>query len=134
MWTHFKNQIEGLDWNQFTLVAWDPPGYGKSIPPSKNYPRDYCERDANFATGLMEALGFQKYSLVSFSEGGAAAMIMAARNPGYLIIYYFLKTNLKVCDANVLSTYIITDKIRRMVLCSASTHTLPGELKVYECK
>uniref|UniRef100_A0A0C9QPD6 BPHL protein n=1 Tax=Fopius arisanus TaxID=64838 RepID=A0A0C9QPD6_9HYME len=41
IWTDFKPQIEGLDKSKLTIVAWDPPGYGKSKPPDRKFPADF---------------------------------------------------------------------------------------------
>lgn len=38
----------------FTIVAWDPRGYGQSIPPSRDFPPDFFERDAKDAVDLMQ--------------------------------------------------------------------------------
>ena len=40
-----------------TLLAWDPPGYGKSTPPQRTFPLDFLERDAKEAAAFMEKLG-----------------------------------------------------------------------------
>ena len=52
--TDFKLQLEHFDKESFTLVAWDPRGYGKSIPPSRDWPDQFFRRDANDAVKLME--------------------------------------------------------------------------------
>lgn len=54
IWTDFKPQVEGIDREKFTLVAWDPPGYGKSQPPMKEFPPDFYERDAKVAVDFMK--------------------------------------------------------------------------------
>ena len=66
----------------YTIVAYDPRGYGKSRPNSRLYesPR-YYEIDAKDAVGLMRALGFKEFSLFGWSDGGTCAIITAARFP-----------------------------------------------------
>lgn len=49
----FEHQLKGLDGEQFTLVAWDPPGYGKSRPPEKDF-SDFYRTDAAMAAKLMK--------------------------------------------------------------------------------
>jgi len=50
----FKHQISGLDHNELTIVAWDPPGYGLSRPPAKDFKPGFYIRDAHLAYGLMK--------------------------------------------------------------------------------
>ena len=54
--TDFGPQLEQLKKN-FTLIAFDPRGYGKSIPPNRDFPLDFYHRDADDAFGLMQHLG-----------------------------------------------------------------------------
>ena len=42
---------------EFKLIAWDPPGYGKSTPPKRTWPLDFFERDADYAMEMMKILG-----------------------------------------------------------------------------
>ncbi|XP_031559962.1 valacyclovir hydrolase-like isoform X2 [Actinia tenebrosa] len=76
----FGPQLKGLS-NEFTVVAFDPRGYGKSIPPVRDFPSDFFVRDALDGSELMRKLGFKKYSLLGWSDGGITAMILAASNP-----------------------------------------------------
>jgi len=52
----FGPQLRGLK-NEFTIIAFDPRGYGKSIPPKRDFPADFFVRDANDAAALMKTLG-----------------------------------------------------------------------------
>ena len=52
----FGPQLKGLS-DEFTVVAFDPRGYGRSIPPKRDFPADFFARDADDAAGLMNALG-----------------------------------------------------------------------------
>ncbi|XP_022191087.2 valacyclovir hydrolase [Nilaparvata lugens] len=81
IWTDFKPQVEGLDRKKLTVIAWDPPGYGKSIPPERKFPLDFFHRDAESAAKLMQTLNIEKYSLLGWSDGGITAMILAAKYP-----------------------------------------------------
>lgn len=80
-WTDFKPQLEQLDKKQFTLVAWDPPGYGFSRPPDRDFLGDFLHRDADIALKLMKALKLPQFSMLGWSDGGITAMILAGRYP-----------------------------------------------------
>lgn len=54
--TDFGPQLELLK-ERFTLVSFDPRGYGKSIPPKRDFPLDFYHRDAEDAAELMKQLG-----------------------------------------------------------------------------
>ncbi|CAH1113035.1 unnamed protein product [Psylliodes chrysocephalus] len=105
IWSDFKPQVEGLDRNQFTLVAWDPPGYGDSRPPNRHFGVDFYENDADCAQKFMEALGITKYSLLGWSDGGISSIILAAKyqqNVDKLVIWgansYVVKEELDSCE------------------------------------
>ncbi|XP_055262975.1 valacyclovir hydrolase isoform X2 [Moschus berezovskii] len=82
--TDFGPQIENLNKKLFTVVAWDPRGYGHSRPPDRDFPVDFFERDAKDAIDLMKTLKFKKVSLLGWSDGGITALIAAARYPSYV--------------------------------------------------
>ena len=75
--------MEHFNHDKFTIIAWDPPGYGNSRPPKREYKleRTYT-RDADLALQLMAKLGYAKYSLLGWSDGGKTAMMMAIKKPG----------------------------------------------------
>jgi len=52
--TDFKHQLDHFNKELFTLVALDPRGYGKSIPPTRDWPEQFFRRDADDAVKLME--------------------------------------------------------------------------------
>ncbi|NP_001405669.1 valacyclovir hydrolase isoform 2 [Mus musculus] len=82
--TDFAPQLQSLNKKRFTLVAWDPRGYGYSRPPDRDFPRDFFERDAKDAVDLMKALQFKQVSLLGWSDGGITALIAAAKYPSYI--------------------------------------------------
>ncbi|XP_063132658.1 valacyclovir hydrolase isoform X4 [Rattus norvegicus] len=82
--TDFAPQLQSLNKKRFTLVAWDPRGYGESRPPDRDFPRDFFERDAKDAVDLMKALQFKQVSLLGWSDGGITALIAAAKYPSYI--------------------------------------------------
>nr|XP_057928292.1 valacyclovir hydrolase [Doryrhamphus excisus] len=79
--TDFQPQLKSLNKELFTIVGWDPRGYGRSRPPNRDFPPDFFERDAKDAVDLMKTLGFEKFSLLGWSDGGITALIAAAMNP-----------------------------------------------------
>ena len=54
----FGPQLKGLG-KDFSVIAFDPRGYGKSIPPKRDFPPDFFHRDANDAAELMKNLGIK---------------------------------------------------------------------------
>ncbi|KAM4688969.1 valacyclovir hydrolase-like [Discoglossus pictus] len=79
--TDFTPQLKSLNKDIFTVVGLDPRGYGLSIPPQRDFPPDFLERDAKDAIDLMLALNFETFSLVGWSYGGASAIIAATTYP-----------------------------------------------------
>lgn len=79
--TDFEPQLKLLNKERFTVVGWDPRGYGQSRPPDRDFPSDFFQRDAKDAVDLMKSLGFSKFSLLGWSDGGISAMFAAANNP-----------------------------------------------------
>ncbi|XP_037828026.1 valacyclovir hydrolase [Lucilia sericata] len=80
-WTDFKPQIEQLPklLPNHSIIAWDPPGYGKSIPPKRQWGLDFFQNDALYAVNLMKALNRTKFSIVGWSDGGITGLIAAGR-------------------------------------------------------
>lgn len=52
--TDFGPQLKSLSKQRFTVVGWDPRGYGQSRPPDRDFPPDFFERDAKDAVDLMK--------------------------------------------------------------------------------
>lgn len=52
--TDFGPQLKSLNKERFTVVGWDPRGYGQSRPPDRDFPVDFFERDAKDAVDLMK--------------------------------------------------------------------------------
>lgn len=74
----FAPQLKHLS-KEFTLVAFDPRGYGKSQPPLRDFPEDFFQRDADDAAELMLKLGFSKYSVLGWSDGGIVGLILTGK-------------------------------------------------------
>ncbi|XP_069009060.1 valacyclovir hydrolase [Embiotoca jacksoni] len=103
--TDFAPQLESLNKERFTVVGWDPRGYGQSRPPDRDFPPDFFERDAKDAVDLMKSLGFRKFSLLGWSDGGITSLVAAARNP---------------------------DLIRKMVVWGSNAFVSQQDLKLYD--
>ncbi|KAM4027246.1 valacyclovir hydrolase isoform 2-T2 [Anomaloglossus baeobatrachus] len=82
--TDFGPQLKFLNKERFTIIGWDPRGYGLSIPPARDYPTDFFSRDAKDAVDLMQALNFKKISLLGWSDGGITALIAAGSYPSLI--------------------------------------------------
>lgn len=78
----FKPQIEALPelLKDYAIIAWDPPGYGKSCKPKK-FHLDFYQEDAQTAHELMELLNLPSYSVLGWSDGGITGMVMSALYP-----------------------------------------------------
>lgn len=105
--TDFKPQIEHLPnlLPNHTIIAWDPPGYGKSRPPNRTFPLDFFHRDAAVANALMESLDFKNYSVLGWSDGGITGLIMAAK---------------------------YNNAIEKLVIWGANSYIHPDKVKIYE--
>ncbi|XP_050716773.1 valacyclovir hydrolase-like isoform X2 [Eriocheir sinensis] len=77
----FGPQLSSLAGDKLTVISWDPPGYGKSRPPPRNFCKDFLRKDAILASQMMETLGHGKYALLGWSDGGITALMMAAMFP-----------------------------------------------------
>ena len=95
--TDFPPQMEyfGRPDSGFTIVGFDPRGYGKSRPHDRKFSIDplFYKIDADDAVGVMQGLGFAEFSLLGWSDGGVCAIIAAANYP-------LLVKNLVVWGAN----------------------------------
>ncbi|KAJ2951293.1 hypothetical protein O0L34_g5696 [Tuta absoluta] len=81
IWSNFQPQIEGFDLEKFTIIAWDPPGYGKSQPPEREFTPNFYAEDADLLFKLMKALYIPKYSLLGWCAGAVTSMIFAVKYP-----------------------------------------------------
>jgi valacyclovir hydrolase len=81
----FGKILETIDKTKFKLVAWDPPGYGYSRPPDREFTKGYLKRDAELASELMEELGFLRYSILGWSQGGQTGILLAAMFPAKVV-------------------------------------------------
>ncbi|XP_037787084.1 valacyclovir hydrolase-like [Penaeus monodon] len=100
----FGPQLKSLPSKHLQLVAWDPPGYGKSRPPNRDFNFDSLRTDATMAAVMMKNLGYKKYSLLGWSDGGITAMLLAAgftQHVEKMIIFganaYITKEETEIC-------------------------------------
>ncbi|XP_072459787.1 valacyclovir hydrolase [Notamacropus eugenii] len=105
----FGPQLKNLNKKLFTIVAWDPRGYGHSIPPHRDFPVDFFERDAKDAVDLMKTLKFKTVSLLGWSDGGITALIAAAKYPSYINKLVIWGANAYVTDEDEMIYHGIRD-------------------------
>ena len=74
MW---RPQIEAIS-DEFTVVAWDAPGYGGSSDPPEDFP---LSEVADCLAAFIEALGFERAHVLGLSFGGGLALELYRRHP-----------------------------------------------------
>lgn len=81
--TDFRPQLDyfGRDGSGFKIVSFDPRGYGASRPADR-FDTDFFVADAKDANTLMQSLTLPKFSVLGWSDGGVAALHLAAMFPG----------------------------------------------------
>jgi pimeloyl-ACP methyl ester carboxylesterase len=73
----WRHQIDGLS-DEFTVVAWDAPGSGRSSDPPESFRMpDY----ADCLAGFVNALGLGRPHVAGLSFGGALALELYRRHP-----------------------------------------------------
>jgi len=73
----WRHQLEGLS-DEFTVVAWDAPGAGRSSDPPESFRMpDY----ADCLAGFVDALGLGRPHVAGLSFGGALALEVYRRHP-----------------------------------------------------
>ena len=73
----WRHQIDGLS-DEFTVVAWDAPGAGRSSDPPESFGlADY----ADCLAGFVGALGLGRVHVVGLSFGGGLALELYRRHP-----------------------------------------------------
>ena len=78
----FTNQVEYFgSLGQYKIITYDPRGFGKSRPPVRQFTMDFHSKDARDTKGLMDALGFKKFSVFGSSDGAMIGIFVAAMYP-----------------------------------------------------
>ena len=73
----WRLQLESLS-DEFTVVAWDAPGCGRSSDPPETFS---LAEYADVVVGLVRALGLDRPHLLGLSFGGSLAIEVAHRHP-----------------------------------------------------
>ena len=76
-WTTWRRQIEGLS-DEFTVVAWDAPGVGRSSDPPEAFG---MAGYADCLAGFLDRLGLEKPHVAGLSFGGALTLELYRRHP-----------------------------------------------------
>ncbi|XP_069114572.1 valacyclovir hydrolase-like [Argopecten irradians] len=105
--TDFEKQLTEFNKSDYTLVAMDPRGYGRSIPPERTWPLEFLQRDADDAIQLCKTLGLRRISLLGWSDGGNTGMILAGKEPS-------LVSKLVVWGANAYVTQQDVDAFQKI--------------------
>ncbi|MDQ0269837.1 alpha/beta fold hydrolase [Cytobacillus purgationiresistens] len=74
----WKKQLDGLK-NQFTVIAWDAPGYGKSSDQKEPYTS--FSQFADILNAFIDKLGYDSVYLLGHSMGSAIALDFTYRFP-----------------------------------------------------
>jgi valacyclovir hydrolase len=101
----FKPQLAGGLGSNFTVVSFDPRGYGATRPPTRDFPVDFYHRDAADVAAIMAALGHSEYSVMGWSDGANAACLLAAAHP---------------------------DRVKRLVIWGGNSFITPEDIKLWE--
>jgi pimeloyl-ACP methyl ester carboxylesterase len=75
--TTWRSQLEGLA-GEFTLIAWDAPGAGRSSDPPETFG---MAGYADCLAGFITELGLERPHVAGLSFGGALAIELARRHP-----------------------------------------------------
>lgn len=54
IWVDFEPQVYGFNPEVFTIIGWDPPGYGGSRLEERDFSIGFYERDADAAAKLLK--------------------------------------------------------------------------------
>jgi len=73
----FTDFLNGINADEFTAVAWDPPGYGRSRPPNRNQAVNRAQKDGGLAIKLMESLQLTPLAALGWSEGSRISIHIA---------------------------------------------------------
>ncbi|CAG7733796.1 unnamed protein product, partial [Allacma fusca] len=105
---------------KYTLVGIDPPGQGRSYPPEVDLLSEelYTWKHARMANALMTELGYDKFSVLGWSNGGSAALVMGGAFPN--------RINKVICCN---SPYRATKKTLRLVQAMTNLEKWPPDLR-----
>jgi len=78
--TDWMQQLRLLDPAKFSLVGMTVAGFGDSTPPARDFTNFY-QQDAEDGVELMKILGFSKFAVMGWSDGGIVALLAAIHHP-----------------------------------------------------
>ncbi|CAG7696335.1 unnamed protein product, partial [Allacma fusca] len=93
--------FEKVDKIKYRWVCWDPPGYGESYPPRREFTRGYLDRDSKTLQQLMKELNIARYYVLGWSQGGATGIFLAARDPESVLKLVTIGTEAILSDISV---------------------------------
>nr|VZI17036.1 unnamed protein product [Spirometra erinaceieuropaei] len=77
--TDYMDFLQRLNRNEFTAIAFDPPGCGFSTPPVRDWSDpEVLLQDARVGVNLMRQLGHLPFSCIGWSEGALSAIRAAS--------------------------------------------------------
>ena len=77
----FGPQLDALPQAGVRLIVPDARGYGRSRPPTRQFPLDFYEQDAQDCAALMEAIGCQFYAVGGWSDGAIVSLLLTLQQP-----------------------------------------------------
>ena len=77
---HLGTLIDSLQ-ARWRIIAPDLRGYGASQPPSRDFPVDFYQRDADDMAALLRHLDCGPVAALGFSDGAESAILLAAAYP-----------------------------------------------------
>jgi valacyclovir hydrolase len=77
----FGPQLETLPKEELRVIAPDARGYGKSRPPTREFPLDFYEQDAQDCVALMDAIGCRSYAVGGWSDGAIIGLLVTLLRP-----------------------------------------------------
>ncbi|XP_074644923.1 serine hydrolase BPHL-like [Tubulanus polymorphus] len=110
--TDFGPQLKHNWGEDVTLVAFDPPGYGKSTPPERKWTEQFLHNDAEVAAKFMKKIGKPYFSVMGWSDGGNTGVILAARYPKLVHKLVIWGSN-SYCDEEMRACYHGIDELNK---------------------
>ncbi|OQR84498.1 valacyclovir hydrolase [Achlya hypogyna] len=91
--TDFGPQLDAFK-NDYSVVAFHPD-------PAHNASVDLLSKNAHDAAALMKGLGYEKYSVLGWSDGANAAVILAAEYPAHMERLVLMGGNAFISDEDI---------------------------------
>lgn len=142
----FASQLEyfGSKGSGYTVIAYDLRGYGYSRPHDRychlNFQdgQHYLKTDAIDAYHLMKKLGFSKFSVLGWCDGGVSAIYLAALYPSTVtkLVVWGSRAYLSECDLKTNEKYSVSKwnaKIREALVQTYGTeHKLIQQYNMFK--